>query len=149
MPNKGKVSISEGSGETHRYPPAEEDQEMNDIEKSRFHVARVGPAPSGGDDEGVLDNEGLNPQQYTWNLKSLGQLTREALPKYDNYRDLMSVHAVPRPTLDDLHNATFHEKVSPLNCDPRFISFNITNKQNCPRKLITIAYNLVPALLDS
>lgn len=44
--------------------------------------------------------------------KSLGQLTREALPKLDNYRDLMSVHNAYRPTLDELHNATLHEKVS-------------------------------------
>lgn len=38
--------------------------------------------------------------------------TREALPRLDNYRDILSVQAVYRPTLDDLHNATMPNKVS-------------------------------------
>lgn len=38
--------------------------------------------------------------------------TREALPRLDNYRDILSVQAVYRPTLDDLHNATMSNKVS-------------------------------------
>lgn len=37
--------------------------------------------------------------------------TREALPRLDNYRDILSVQAVYRPTLDDLHNATMSNKV--------------------------------------
>lgn len=38
--------------------------------------------------------------------------TREALPRLDNYRDILSIQAVYRPTLDDLHNATMSNKVS-------------------------------------
>lgn len=38
--------------------------------------------------------------------------TREALPRLDNYRDILSVQAVYRPTLDDLHNATMSNKVT-------------------------------------
>lgn len=40
--------------------------------------------------------------------------TREALPRLDNYRNMMSIQAAYRPTLDELHNATLTGKVSPL-----------------------------------
>lgn len=42
-------------------------------------------------------------------------LTREALPTDANYRNLASIvdgPKKPRPTLDELHNATYHEEVS-------------------------------------
>lgn len=35
--------------------------------------------------------------------KSFRHFTREALPRVDNYRNIMSIQAVYRPTLDDLH----------------------------------------------
>ncbi|XP_066156411.1 bumetanide-sensitive sodium-(potassium)-chloride cotransporter [Euwallacea fornicatus] len=38
--------------------------------------------------------------------KSLRYLTREALPRVDNYRNIMSIRAANRPTLEELHNAT-------------------------------------------
>jgi hypothetical protein len=37
--------------------------------------------------------------------------TREALPRMDNYRNIMSIQAAYRPTLDELHNATLPQKV--------------------------------------
>jgi len=88
---------------------------MND-QNSRFQVNRVGNTEP---DETLAppdSHDGLSPHQYTYvydtrYAKSLGQLTREALPKLDNYRDLLSVHAAPRPTLDELHHATYMEKV--------------------------------------
>lgn len=40
--------------------------------------------------------------------------TREALPRLDNYRNIMSIQAAYRPTLDELHNATLTHKVSAL-----------------------------------
>lgn len=40
-------------------------------------------------------------------LKSLRHMTREALPRIDHYRNILSVTgSAYRPTLDDLHNAT-------------------------------------------
>lgn len=40
----------------------------------------------------------------TKNLKSLRHYTREALPRADHYRNIMSVHGhMSRPTLDELH----------------------------------------------
>lgn len=38
--------------------------------------------------------------------------TREALPRLDNYRNIMSIQAAYRPTLDELHNASFTRKVN-------------------------------------
>jgi Amino acid permease N-terminal len=43
--------------------------------------------------------------------KSFRHFTREALPRLDNYRNIMSIQAAYRPTLDELHNATVHGKV--------------------------------------
>ena len=43
--------------------------------------------------------------------KSFRHFTREALPRMDNYRNIMSIHAAYRPTLDELHDATLHGKV--------------------------------------
>lgn len=108
MPQTGKLSISKGSG-----PPS---HEMSDVENSRFQVNKVGGSDS-TDDSGGDGLDVLSPNQYTYvydtrYAKSIGQLTREALPKLDNYRDLMSVHVQQRPTLDELHNATYSEKVS-------------------------------------
>jgi hypothetical protein len=45
--------------------------------------------------------------------KSFRHFTREALPRLDNYRNIMSIQAAYRPTLDELHNATVHGKVGP------------------------------------
>lgn len=44
--------------------------------------------------------------------KSFRHLTREALPRMDNYRNIMSIQAAYRPTLDELHNQTLHHKVN-------------------------------------
>ncbi|XP_068081750.1 bumetanide-sensitive sodium-(potassium)-chloride cotransporter [Anabrus simplex] len=44
--------------------------------------------------------------------KSFRHFTREALPRLDNYRNIMSIQAAYRPTLDELHNATLQGKVS-------------------------------------
>ncbi|XP_049837763.1 bumetanide-sensitive sodium-(potassium)-chloride cotransporter-like isoform X10 [Schistocerca gregaria] len=38
--------------------------------------------------------------------KSFRHFTREVLPRLENYRNVMSIHAASRPTLDELHNAT-------------------------------------------
>ena len=48
--------------------------------------------------------------------KSLRHMTREALPRLDNYRNILSIHVGHRPTLDELHNNTIHEKVSFSRC---------------------------------
>lgn len=40
--------------------------------------------------------------------------TREALPRLDNYRNIMSIQAGTRPTLEELHNASITNKVSSI-----------------------------------
>ncbi|XP_062530592.1 bumetanide-sensitive sodium-(potassium)-chloride cotransporter isoform X2 [Bombyx mori] len=42
--------------------------------------------------------------------KSFRHFTREALPRLDNYRNVLSIHAAHRPTLDELHNASLSRK---------------------------------------
>jgi hypothetical protein len=46
---------------------------------------------------------------------ALQQMTREALPRLDNYRDLMSIQTGQRPTLDELRDAADPRKVRPLD----------------------------------
>ncbi|EFA05305.2 bumetanide-sensitive sodium-(potassium)-chloride cotransporter [Tribolium castaneum] len=54
----------------------------------------------------VTDRTRLNSEY----VKSFRHLTREALPRLDNYRNIMSLQAANRPTLDELHNATLPNK---------------------------------------
>lgn len=53
----------------------------------------------------------LNSDSDTRYIKSFRHLTREALPRLDNYRNIMSIQAANRPTLDELHNATLSAKI--------------------------------------
>ena len=39
------------------------------------------------------------------------RFTLEALPHLDNYRNILSIQAGTRPTLEELHNATIVNKV--------------------------------------
>lgn len=47
----------------------------------------------------------------TRNSKSFAQLTREALPRAEHYRDMIMDKHACRPTLEELHEARFLEKV--------------------------------------
>ncbi|KAF9419898.1 hypothetical protein HW555_003731 [Spodoptera exigua] len=60
--------------------------------------------------------------------KSFRHFTREALPRLDNYRNVLSLHAAPRPTLDELHNASLSRKPQMMEKDlatPTLTSTNI------------------------
>ncbi|XP_063894987.1 bumetanide-sensitive sodium-(potassium)-chloride cotransporter [Helicoverpa armigera] len=60
--------------------------------------------------------------------KSFRHFTREALPRLDNYRNVLSLHAAPRPTLDELHNASLSRKPQAIEKDlatPALTSSNI------------------------
>lgn len=72
----------------------------------RFQVNRV----EGEEEEleTLYDDEDDSPGSY---VKSFRHFTREALPRMDNYRNIMSIQAAYRPTLDELHNASLHGKV--------------------------------------
>lgn len=79
---------------------------VSDSKRTRFQVNLVDsetPSRVRLDSSSSLSDE----NKY----KSFRQLTREALPRLDNYRNIMSVHVVCRPTLDELHNCDMAEKV--------------------------------------
>jgi hypothetical protein len=48
----------------------------------------------GGQENGTYGNYG----------RSLDNYTHDALPKVENYRNMMSIQAAQRPTLDELHD---------------------------------------------
>ncbi|KAL1420936.1 hypothetical protein MTO96_004304 [Rhipicephalus appendiculatus] len=100
-----------------------DDRKDNPSKKqSRFQVAKVdfavekhsdGESSNGEDDldqdgDGQPDGQSWNACTYdTHNVRSLRHYTREALPRLDHYRNIMSVHGhMERPTLDELHDAT-------------------------------------------
>ncbi|KAK7794045.1 hypothetical protein R5R35_012989 [Gryllus longicercus] len=123
--------------------------ELGEIDKrTRFQVNRVDAASSKNDGEeygesdplqgeeegsrrGSLDN--ARPTSPTMLLshtsdtsgydtryaKSFRHFTREALPRLDNYRNIMSIQAAYRPTLDELHNSTLHGKPTTRPAGPQ------------------------------
>nr|XP_022904226.1 bumetanide-sensitive sodium-(potassium)-chloride cotransporter [Onthophagus taurus] len=109
--------------------PVKETVEMDPLvdKHTRFQVNRVTNSPERGenslivdikedDDEEVLaysisDRTRLNSDSDTKYGKSFRHFTREALPRLDNYRNIMSLQAANRPTLDELHNATLPNKM--------------------------------------
>ncbi|XP_065206857.1 bumetanide-sensitive sodium-(potassium)-chloride cotransporter-like isoform X2 [Planococcus citri] len=79
-----------------------ENVELSKIKCTRFYVETVDPSKN---EEAVKlcpeESEKENHYARTSNSK---YLTREALPRLDNYRHIMSIQAAYRPTLEDLHN---------------------------------------------
>ncbi|GIY35645.1 solute carrier family 12 member 2 [Caerostris darwini] len=92
---------------------------LTDPKHSRFQVAKVDFASDTPKCKFAADadtaerqpltdmaNSGDCERTYdTHNVRSLRHYTREALPRADHYRNVMSVHGqLNRPTLDELHN---------------------------------------------
>ncbi|KAF5270292.1 hypothetical protein FQA39_LY08403 [Lamprigera yunnana] len=77
-------------------------------------IINVPPEDDMTDDEDNLhtatERTRLNSESDAKYIKSFRQMTREALPRLENYRNIMSFQAANRPTLDDLHNATLPNK---------------------------------------
>ncbi|XP_012268640.2 bumetanide-sensitive sodium-(potassium)-chloride cotransporter isoform X2 [Athalia rosae] len=84
-----------------------ENMELNPIRRTRFHVNRV---------DSLEGRASLLGEQET--KKSLRNLTREALPRLDNYRNILSIQAVHRPTLEELHNSSLVNKGHVTNTLP-------------------------------
>lgn len=77
---------------------------VSETKRTRFQVNLVdSETPS----RMRLDSASSEDNKY----RSFRQLTREALPRLDNYRNIMSVHVASRPTLDELHNCDISDKV--------------------------------------
>ncbi|XP_011171411.1 bumetanide-sensitive sodium-(potassium)-chloride cotransporter [Solenopsis invicta] len=79
-----------------------ESVELNPLRRTRFHVNRV---------DSLEGRASLLGEQET-KKSSLRYMTREALPRLDNYRNIMSIQAAHRPSLDELHNPTLLNKRS-------------------------------------
>lgn len=116
---------------------------LTDPKHSRFQVAKVDfaadtPRNKYDSDVDAAERQPLAPDQNqsasvsdgdmydTHNVRSLRHYTREALPRADHYRNVMSVHGqLNRPTLDELHNPSF--SLSPDHkVSQYFIKINIT-----------------------
>nr|CAD7568325.1 unnamed protein product [Timema californicum] len=123
--------------------------ELDSLDKrTRFQVNRVDAATSkdceegsplrdGEDDEGrgsrresVDDTSGYDTRY----AKSFRHFTREALPRADNYRNIMSIQAAYRPTLDELHNETIQAKTNKNKEHKQKLS-EINNKKEHKQKL--------------
>lgn len=87
----------------------------NGERRARFQVNLVeGGKDENGEDETdrLCEDEEDDDNLDHGYVKSFRHMTREALPRLDNYRNIMSIQAAYRPTLDELHNATIPGKVS-------------------------------------
>ncbi|XP_008544301.1 bumetanide-sensitive sodium-(potassium)-chloride cotransporter isoform X1 [Microplitis demolitor] len=85
-----------------------EDVELSPLQRrTRFHVNRV---------DSMEGRTSLLGEQET--KKSLRHLTREALPRLDNYRNILSIQAAHRPTLDELHDPSLLSKGAVTNTLP-------------------------------
>lgn len=96
---------------------------LTDSKQSRFQVAKVDFAADTPKNKYACDSDAAERQPLaeqsqatggsdydissynTHNVRSLRHYTREALPRVDHYRNVMSIHGqLNRPTLDELHN---------------------------------------------
>ncbi len=88
-------------------------------------------SPDGNQDEISKDSHNAHNNTHTVGgsyAKSFRHFTREALPRLDNYRNMMSIQAAYRPTLDELHNITVHRKVIYLFLINRFFARRVIAK---------------------
>ncbi|CAK1541996.1 unnamed protein product [Leptosia nina] len=77
---------------------------------TRFQMEAKQEEGSESEGSGMDSDDPLTTQTDTKYGKSFRHFTREALPRLDNYRNVLSLHAAPRPTLDELHNASLSRK---------------------------------------
>lgn len=98
------------------FRDADPSEHRKSMQATRFQVSGRKAGDSSDDEEGdeaqdLLDGQ-MESNQDTKMYKSFRHFTREALPRLDNYRNMLSIQAQNRPTLDELHNATLSQKVS-------------------------------------
>lgn len=86
-----------------RHKKSSDEVELKDYKCTRFHVEMVDGSDNCEELNQLCEHE--NNKQDSGNVKNMRYFTREALPRLDNYRHIMSIQAAYRPTLDDLHNA--------------------------------------------
>ncbi|XP_046677992.1 LOW QUALITY PROTEIN: bumetanide-sensitive sodium-(potassium)-chloride cotransporter-like [Homalodisca vitripennis] len=115
---------------------------LSDKTASRFKVARVSIsdlAPAGRDRGEVTRlTPTMEHNSYVYdtrNSKSLAQLTREALPRAEHYRDIIQGKHACRPTLEELHEARFLEKAK-----RRQSTYSILSREHKKGKIIKFGW---------
>nr|XP_023024040.1 bumetanide-sensitive sodium-(potassium)-chloride cotransporter [Leptinotarsa decemlineata] len=83
----------------------ESDDDLDLDVQLRIRVDADGQTDDENNIHSVTDRTRLNSD-----VKSFRHLTREVLPRLDNYRNIMSLQAANRPTLDELRNSTLPTK---------------------------------------
>ena len=84
--------------------PLRNNREENSTVQINGDLGNQSDREENDDNESEDDYDGKSPYDTKY-AKSFRHLTREALPRLDNYRNVMSLQAAYRPTLDELHNA--------------------------------------------
>ncbi|XP_065077577.1 solute carrier family 12 member 1 isoform X1 [Ochlerotatus camptorhynchus] len=79
------------------------DKERKNSQTTRFKMENGDGSDSNEDEEDNL----IDDNKYA---RSFRHFTREALPRADNYRNILSFQANNRPTLDELHHASITNK---------------------------------------
>ncbi|XP_062565684.1 bumetanide-sensitive sodium-(potassium)-chloride cotransporter isoform X2 [Armigeres subalbatus] len=79
------------------------DKERKNSQTTRFKMENGNASDSNEDEEDNL----IDDNKYA---RSFRHFTREALPRADNYRNILSFQANNRPTLDELHHASITNK---------------------------------------
>lgn len=100
------------------FRDADPSETRKSMQATRFQVSGRKGGDSSDDEDGDEAQELMDNNQDTKMYKSFRHFTREALPRMDNYRNILSIQAQNRPTLDELHNATLSQKVSPHSTLP-------------------------------
>ncbi|XP_055540549.1 bumetanide-sensitive sodium-(potassium)-chloride cotransporter isoform X1 [Wyeomyia smithii] len=82
--------------------PSFRDKERKNSQTTRFKVDNNGSDSNDDEEDNLIDEN-----KYA---RSFRHFTREALPRVDNYRNILSFQANNRPTLDELHHASITNK---------------------------------------
>ncbi|XP_048523921.1 uncharacterized protein LOC125505030 [Dendroctonus ponderosae] len=111
MPKDGK-SVHEETDQTEldflRNPPEKRSRfQVNRVRTDSYnnyerHVPNKIIEDNSSDDD-VFSTTDRTRLSLSYTQKHSRPLTREALPRLDNYRNIMSLQAANRPTLDELH----------------------------------------------
>ncbi|XP_055638635.1 bumetanide-sensitive sodium-(potassium)-chloride cotransporter isoform X2 [Toxorhynchites rutilus septentrionalis] len=78
------------------------DKDRKNSQTTRFKVDDNGSDSNDDEEDNLIDDN-----KYA---RSFRHFTREALPRVDNYRNILSFQANNRPTLDELHHASITNK---------------------------------------
>ncbi|XP_058839073.1 bumetanide-sensitive sodium-(potassium)-chloride cotransporter-like isoform X2 [Topomyia yanbarensis] len=98
-----EVPVQRRTSRLQSLRPSFRDKERKNSQTTRFKMDENNGSDSNDDEEDNL----IDDNKYA---RSFRHFTREALPRVDNYRNILSFQANNRPTLDELHHASITNK---------------------------------------